>query len=328
MPKMSTDPQAGTRADPTRFALSGPTMGTRWSVLFHGAADTETAPIEAALAAAVAQVDGQMSPWKPDSALMRVNRAPVGAWIEVPAAFAEVLAAGLEIGRRSDGAFDVGMGDAVNAWGFGPQPADAGKVKAVLGRGRAPAHELVELDRQALRLRKRGPVVLDFNGIAKGYGADRLMAVLERFGIRAGLVAIDGELKARGLRPDGSPWTVAVERPDYARRAPHSMLALQDAAVATSGDYRHWVQLGQRRLSHTMDPRRGGPVDGAPASVTVVAASCMAADAWATALMVRGAEAGMALAARQGLNALFLERAGAGLRPRAVGPLFAGPAGR
>ncbi|SLN62906.1 FAD:protein FMN transferase [Roseisalinus antarcticus] len=104
------------------------------------------------------------------------------------------------------------------------------------------------------------------------------------------------------------------------------MLALEDAAVATSGDYRHWVELGGRRLSHTMDPARGGPLTGAPASVTVVARSCMAADAWATALMVRGGAEGPALARRMGLDVLLLERDSGGLSETPVGPLFEAPA--
>ena len=62
-------------------------------------------------------------------------------------------------------------------------------------------------------------------------------------------------MRASGLRPDGKPWSIAVEQPDYERRAAHSVLALQDAAVATSGDYRHWVEVKGRRLSHTMDPQ-------------------------------------------------------------------------
>ncbi|WP_318761485.1 MULTISPECIES: FAD:protein FMN transferase [Aminobacter] len=77
-------------------------------------------------------------------------------------------------------------------------------------------------------------------------------------------------MRAMGRRPDGETWTVAVELPDPDRRAPHSVLSLQDSAVATSGDYRHWVEVQGRRLSHTMDPRRGTPLLDAPASVTVV----------------------------------------------------------
>ena len=105
-----------------------------------------------------------------------------------------------------------------------------------------------------------------------------------------------------------APWSIAVEAPDPARRAPNSILALTDAAVATSGDYRHWVEVQGRRFSHTMDPSRGAPILRSPASVTVVAQSCAEADAWATALMVLGADRGAELARKRGLNALFLLR--------------------
>lgn len=117
---------------------------------------------------------------------------------------------------------------------------------------------------------------------------------------------------------------MAIETPDHDLRAPQSILALQDAAVATSGDYRHWVEVGGRRLSHTMDPRRGAPLAAAPASVTVIAPTCTEADAWATALMVTGVDAGLALAARHGLSALFLTREADGrVQSRGCGALFA-----
>lgn len=314
MSKMSTDL--------VRHALNGPTMGTRWSALFYTAPGFDPAPVQAALQAAVAEVDAQMSTWNPDSDLMRLNRAPVGDWIALPAQLARVLALGLAIGRASDGAFDMGMGDAVQAWGFGPEEADPQGIRAAMTAPRRAAHALIDLD--GPRLRKLGPVTLDLNGIAKGHGVDRLAETLRACGITAGLVGIDGEMRALGLRPDGGAWTIAVEAPDPDRRAPHSMLALQDVAVATSGDYRHWVTVQGRRLSHTMDPRRGAPLTASPASVTVVAPTCAEADAWATALMVAGPETGAQMAAQHGLQALFLMHAPeGGVQPIGVGPLFA-----
>ncbi|WP_439154397.1 FAD:protein FMN transferase [Yoonia sp.] len=292
--------------DLVRHALNGPTMGTRWSALFHAAPGFDPGPVQAALQAAVAIVDAQMSTWRHDSDLMRLNAAPVGAWVDLPAQLAEVLALGLEIGRASDGAFDIGMGDAVTAWGFGPDRAAPDRIQAAMSAARCPAHAQLELD--GLRARKRGPLVLDLNAIAKGYGVDRLAAVLAGFGIANALVGIDGDMRAMGLRPDANGWGIVVEMPDPDRRAPHSVLALQDAAVATSGDYRHWINVGSQRLGHTMDPLRGAPVGSTPASVTVVARTCAEADAWATALMVLGVARGTALARAQGIDALFLLR--------------------
>ena len=94
-----------TCTEPVRHALNGPTMGTRWSALFFAAPGFDPAPVRSALQAAVDEVDGQMSTWKPDSDLMRLNAAPPGVWVDLPPALVQVLAKGLAIGRASDGAF-------------------------------------------------------------------------------------------------------------------------------------------------------------------------------------------------------------------------------
>lgn len=309
--------------DLTRHALNGPTMGTRWSALFHADVTFDPEEIRAELQAVVAEVDAQMSTWKPDSDLMRLNAAPVGHWVSLPERLIEVIGLGLEIARQSGGAFDIGMGASVTAWGFGPDAADPEQIRAAMAGSRVATSQALDLDVVRGRARKTGPLTLDLNGIAKGYGVDRLVETLLVLGISEGLVGIDGEMRALGLQPDGRPWNIAVEAPDPDRRAPHSVLSLQDAALATSGDYRHWVDVQGRRLSHTMDPTRGAPVLAPPASVTVVAQSCAQADAWATALMVLGAEAGSRLAQEHGLDALFLLRNDAAdIRGMSVGPLF------
>jgi thiamine biosynthesis lipoprotein len=313
MSKMSTEL--------VRLALNGPTMGTRWSALFFAGPDVDKEAVRGALQDAVDEVDAQMSTWKPESDLMRLNAAPVGEWLAAPERLRRVLRLGLEIGRASGGAFDIGMGDAVMAWGFGPEAAATAGIRAAMKNPRRPVHEVLEFD--GAHVRKAAPIALDLNGIAKGYGVDRLAETLRDHGIVDALVGIDGEMRAMGLRPDGEAWTIAVEAPDPERRTPHSILALQEAAVATSGDYRHWVEVQGRRLSHTMDPRRGAPLIAAPASVTVVARTCAEADARATALMVLGPERGGALARRTGLDARFLLRDDdASARGVGVGRLF------
>jgi len=313
MSKMSTELE--------RHALNGPTMGTRWSALFFAKPGFDPQPVRAALQAAVEAVDAQMSTWNAASDLMRLNAAPQAEWVTLPDGLERVLRLGLEIGRASGGAFDIGMGDAVAAWGFGPLDAAPDGIRAAMNAPRQPAHDVLELD--GPRVRKTRPIAIDLNGIAKGYGVDQLELTLRDRGIADGLVGIDGEMRAMGLRPDGEAWSIAVEAPDANRRAPQSILALQDAAVATSGDYRHWIDVQGRRLSHTMDPHRGAPLLASPASVTVVARTGAEADAWATALMVLGPDAGAALAARRGLDALFLLRNDDGTaRGVGVGGLF------
>ncbi|MHA7847079.1 FAD:protein FMN transferase [Serratia sp. D1N4] len=310
-----------TSTDLIRHALNGPTMGTRWSALFFAPLGFDPAPLQAALQKAVDEVDRQMSTRQPASDLMRLNQTPQCESVTVPDRLAQVLALGLTIGRASGNAFDIGMGDAVRAWGFGPDAADVQNIRSAMAVRRRPAYEMLEL--QGNLVRKRGAISLDLNGIAKGYGVDQLAETLRIFGIEAGLVGIDGELRALGLRPDGECWTIAIEMPNVACRAPHSILSLQNAAVATSGDYRHWVNVQGRRLSHTMDPRRGAPLISSLASVTVIAPTCAEADAWATAFMVLGPELGEPLALRQGLSVLFLTRDEVGgISSKGCGPLF------
>lgn len=294
---------------PFRHALNGPTMGTRYSAVFYDAGATDLAALQAALQSSVDAVDGQMSTWKPQSALMRFNAAPTAEWIEVPPELLTVVETALAIGRLSDGAFDIAVFDLVRAWGFADhgRAPDATEVEALARTPRRPAHELVEVDRPGLRLRKRGPVSLDLSGIAKGYGVDRLAETLLGFGIADFVVSIDGEIRAMGSKPLGAPWRVAVEKPDPDSRDIGGVVELRDAALATSGSYRHRVAMGGRSFSHTMDPHTGRPLDNAVQAVTVEAPTCMEADAWATAMMVLGPARGFPLLHRLGYRALFAE---------------------
>ena len=293
-----------------RQVLSGATMGTRYSAVFYARGVDDRSALSRDLQAAVDAVDAQMSTWKPESALMQLNRAPTGIWCKVPGALFTVLTAALEIGRQSGGAFDIGVGDLVAAWGFGSQAAgsDSSRRAATIDAPRRPAHLCLELDPAQRRVRKLAPVTLDLSGIAKGFGVDELARVLLAHGVDHLLVSIDGELRAAGGKPDGLPWRVAVEKPETGHRAVEGVLELSDGAVATSGDYRHFVERGGIHYGHTMDPRCGAPLEDGPAAVTVMAATCMQADAWATALLVLGPRTGTELATRHGIEALFIDR--------------------
>jgi thiamine biosynthesis lipoprotein len=317
MPKMSSE----TAAPCQRTTLHGPTMGTRWSVSLDADAALNLTALRRDLAAAVAQVDEQMSPWKPNSDLMRLNRAPVDTWVGLHTEIIEVLDCAFDICRLSAGAFDPGVGTLVDAWGFGAvrDAPDAVAIRSARQPASRPTHECLELDRPAGRAHKRGPLQLDLCGIAKGYAVDRMTKVLRQHGVQHALAALDGELRAIGSQASGVPWAVALEQPEAGRRAVHGVIELQDLAVATSGDYRRYLAVGDARLAHSMDARRAAPVNNAVASVTVLANSCMHADAWATALLVAGPGEGLALAQRMGLEVLLLLRRAEGLVEMGLG---------
>ncbi|MBP6406930.1 MAG: FAD:protein FMN transferase [Acidovorax sp.] len=311
MPKTSSE----TAAPCKRTALHGPTMGTRWSVSVDADGSVNQEALHQDLAFAVQQVDAQMSPWKQGSDLVRLNRAPVDTWVDLPPEILEVLTCAMDIHRLSAGAFDPCVGALVDAWGFGAvrDAPDAAAIHTARQAAPCTMHKGLELDRTAGRARKRAPVQLDLCGIAKGYAVDRMAAVLQQHGERHALAALDGELRAVGGQASGVPWAVALESPDVGRRAARGVIELEDLAVATSGDYRHYLKVGDAHLAHTMDARRAAPVNNAVASVTVLAHTCMEADAWATALLVAGPGEGLALAQRRGLEALFLLRRPEGL---------------
>lgn len=283
-------------------------MGTTWSLQYEG--EVDAASLQAALERAVQQVDEQMSTWTPFSDLMRFNDAPCGEWIALPPQLMKVLAAGLQITRLTKGAFEMNLGQAVQAWGFSARQIDLAAIRAASAAPWVSSLEALELDQT--HARKTAPLSLDLSGIAKGYGVDRLAEVARDFGLSRALCEIDGELRAIN-DPHTQPWTVAIENPDASDRAAHSFVALAEGALATSGDYRHFVMVKGQRLAHTMDPRRRAPVVNAPASVTVLAATCLQADAMATALLVMGAEAGLAFAKSQNISAVFLTRGPNGL---------------
>lgn len=286
-----------TRIDPAAFAtrdasapivtLEGPTMGTRWRVLYAGHADP--APIAAAITQTLARIVAEMSHWDADSVLSRFNRAPAGHWIDLPPDFAHVIAAALRIAGSSDGAFDPAIGHLVNAHGHGPTGAS----------GPCNGWQHLAWDAAARRLRQPGGLALDLSGIAKGHAVDALANVLRRLPIGHALVEIGGELRGTGIRPDGDPWWVDLENPPGAPLAP-LRIALHDLAVATSGTY--------IRGDHNLDPRTGRPAAHGVVAASVIHPSAMEADAFATALTVLGPDAGAAFAIRHALAARLVMR--------------------
>ncbi|MCE2390602.1 MAG: FAD:protein FMN transferase [Proteobacteria bacterium] len=307
--------------------LSGPSMGTTWSVKLAAPEldAAQRAELDWAVRDVLERIEQLASTYREDSELSRFNRhrspEPFPASPETLAIFDIAR----QVGERSRGAFDVTVEPLVRAWGFGaatrapgpPQPAELEALRELVDYRR------VGIDPERGGLTKSDPRVrCDLSAIAKGFAVDALVAELAGRGYRDALVEVGGELRASGRRPDGETWRVAVERPDAAARSAWKVFPLRDAALATSGDYRNFYEHAGRRLSHTIDPRSGRPIDHGLASVSVVHPRAAWADAWATALHVLGPEAGPALAAREGLAAYFIERLPDGSLRACASPAF------
>jgi len=296
--------------------VAGRSMGTTWSVRLAAAPATDTAHLQQGLQQQLDAVVAEMSHWENDSDLGRFNRAAAGSWHTLPPAFFDVLSFALDVARASGGACDPCAGTLVNLWGFGPHgrfdqpdftaPSNAA-VAAARARLAAARPQLVLEPAPARRAWQPGGIQLDLSAVAKGYGVDRLAYYLKSQGFRHFVVEVGGELRGAGVKPDGQPWWVALEHIEEGG-LDELVLALHGLAVATSGDYRRYFERDGRRYAHTIDPRSGMPIANDLASVTVVHAQCMAADAWSTALTVLGPQDGLALAERQGLAARFVAR--------------------
>ena len=308
-------------AVPTRVVLSGPTMGTTWSVV-ASRPDPSRAELRRAQAAVEERLETTerlMSTWDPDSELTRFNRHASTGPFRLSAQTLEVLRLALGVSEKTAGAFDVTVGPLVAAWGFGAEPRsparrpDAAELAEIRGR---VGFRLLGLDPSKATVRKRrADVICDLSGIAKGFAVDEVARALTDLGWTDFLIEVGGEVRARGRRPDGEIWRVGVERPDASGRAVQAVVALADRAMATSGDYRSFriesdEREGDERLSHVIDPRTGRPVSHQLASVSVVHPDAALADAWATALLVLGPEQGHALAEAESIGAYFITRTG------------------
>ncbi|MGE0627546.1 MAG: FAD:protein FMN transferase [Hyphomicrobiaceae bacterium] len=294
-------------------------MGTTWNAQFVQLPGPERGNPLHGIERELDNVVAQMSTWETTSAISAYNSSVPGTWHRIEAEFMTVLSAALEVARKTDGAYDPTIGAVVGLWGFGPEaysPDRPSPAELAVRVGQS-GWTRVELDADLQSVLQPGGVHLDLSSIAKGFGVDQVARYLRRMGCSDFLVEVGGELRGEGTKPDGTPWWVLLEQPPDTRgnaELPEVVIALHGLSIATSGDYRRRRMVDGAWQSHVIDPRTGRPVGGDVASVSVVAADCMTADAWATALMVLGLHAGLAVAERENIAAQFVCASEAGSR--------------
>lgn len=294
--------------------IQGKTMGTEYSALWPAAQFKDAEIVQRQLEDRLQAINASMSTYDPESELSRINQMPIERLeqgITISSDLATVLRMSQVVFGQSQGAFDVTIGPLVNVWGFGPDPFSGKKpspeqVAGALAQVNANAIQLSDS-----QLIVSQPIYIDLSAVAKGWAVNELASVLEQQGITQFLVEIGGELYGKGLKPNGEPWRIAIERPSQdGRRQSQLVLPLTDMGIATSGDYRNFFMHDGVRYSHTIDPRNGYPIDHDLASISVLHPSVGLADAWATALTVVGTERALALAEQYDLAVFILQRQG------------------
>ncbi len=294
------------------FVLSGFTMGTTYTIKMHGAnTNIDHDTISKGINSRLDKINSQMSTYIKTSALSIFNQSRTQDWQEIPAGLYTVIKEALRINKLSHHAFDITVGSVVNLWGFGPKtqsniiPNQATIEKALDKVG----SQYIHLRTQPYAMKKDKPnLYIDLSAIAKGYAVDMIAAYLDELSINNYMVEIGGEIKTKGNNPNNKIWHIGIENPLDGKSTAQIVIALDNAGMATSGDYRNYFEVNDVRYSHTIDPMTGKPITHKLASVTVLHPSTMAADAIATALLILGSARGFELALKKNLAALFIVR--------------------
>lgn len=295
----------GWKNDPQKqyWHNEGKIFGTYYNIRYEAAED-----LEKDIQAALTDFDNSLSMFNPHSILSAVN---ANRDTTTNAVFEAMFAEAARVNELSDGAFDITVAPLVNYWGFGTK--DKGqwtKDKNVVDSIRTfVGFEKVQLvDHKIVKQDPR--VQLDGGAVAKGQACDMIAQVLEEKGCTNYLVDIGGEVVAHGLNSKGEAWHIGITKPNLdnqgAQEELQEIMAVTDICMATSGNYRNYYYVNGERRSHTIDPRTGYPVQHSVLSATVVASTCMRADALATACMVLGADKALQMIERTDDAACYL----------------------
>ncbi len=304
------NPLACAGRKPAVYKKTKPLMDTlvTITVVANSEGEAEKA-IDAALSA-IDRFSSLINFFSDQSELARINREAGIRPVRVSPDTLGVIERAIFIAEKSGGAFDPTIGPEIRMWDFLKKirPSDA-SIREKLGLVNY-RDILIDRDKSTVFLRRKG-MMLDLGGIAKGYAADMALENLKQNNIAAGLVAAAGDIRAFGLKPDGTPWTIGIKNPRQKGDADEliARARLTGKAISTSGDYERYFIEDGRRYHHLLDPRTGYPSAGCR-SVTVISDSGLYADGFSTAVFVSGPEKGMKLVAEAGVDAVIIDRDG------------------
>ncbi len=272
-------------AEETRnYKNGGSVFGTSYGIIYHSDQDYHEE-----FKMIFDTINQSLSTYIQDSDISKINR---NESVPIDHHFRRVYMASLQIYNETNGVFDPTIGAVVNAWDFGPE----GRIESLDSTKIAELMNSVGYDKVFLKdsvITKPEAAFLDFNAIAKGYAVDAIGEFLETKNIDDYLVEIGGEIRTRGVNPErNSGWLVGIDKPNFdGTQSIFSKVSLGNSAMATSGTYRKFKtdSLGNR-FAHIIDTKTGYPSKTNILSVSVIAETCMEADAYATALQAMGVE--------------------------------------
>lgn len=292
-------------------------MGGPWQLLYGLVEGVDPEQVARAALGALTKVDLEMSTYRANSDLARINGAPLSEWLPVSEEMARVMRCADKYARRSNGAINIALGHLVNGWGFGPDETPKMAPDAAVLRVQAMQATLgsFTLRSNPPSVYKSEEIAFDLCSLAKGFAVDQAAHAIEALGITCFLVEAAGEMRTKGKRPNGQPWVIGIELPVPGnKRLVYEEITVDDISIASSGGYRNLRHIEGTDVSHTINPITGAPLVSDLLSVTVLHDECMDADALATVLYVLGPDNGPIFAADYNVAALFLIREPTGFR--------------
>lgn len=291
----------------TPVADSGREIGTTYDVVVMAADDAKARQDLADARKVVHAAEMELSEWKDDSTLSRLNREAGTGPVEVTGDLLKIITASTQVSRATDGAFDITWLPLKKLWDdaarAGAPPADNAISEAL----RAVGYDKVSVEGSTVGF-KHPQTRIGLGAVGKGWIVDAVFLFLRKRGYENMIVNIGGDLRTCGHGPDG-PWTFTVMDPFDAAHAA-GKFDLQDGSVATSGNYMRYLEIAGKRYGHILDPRTGRPATF-EGSVSVFAPDCAMADALATALFVMGPEEGLDWARKHpGVEVVYAGRDG------------------
>lgn len=262
--------------------LLGEAQGTTYTILYKG---PEIRELPGKVEQLLDSIDYSLSTYNPHSSLSYLNSADI-----LPKAdpmLKELLLLADKMWKYTGGYFDPSVGAVIKYWGF--QEDSTYRKLSFDSVMRCVGMENIVIESNRI-YKKRSCVQIDLNAIAQGYSVDLLSDLLERYGIEDYLIELGGEVRSKGQNAEGKAWRVGIDKPVSMQetRSIQAVIRLSNMSLATSGNYRKYIERDGERVGHAIDPHTGRSVHDSLLSVTVVSKSCAVADALATAFMAMG----------------------------------------
>ncbi len=301
-----------TPADPIQ-RFSGPAQESTYNISYWSEQAVSATQLQQQVVAELDRIDLVMSNYRPDSVIEQFNLSSTTSAQQVGAELVALVEDARTVTKASRGCYDLTVKPLFELWGFKadkfnqPTEQQIADTLQLVGMDKVSTSTHGEMSKSVSNLR------VDVSSIAQGYTVRKLATILEQAGVTNYLVEVGGELQVRGKKPAGQPWKVAIEKPLPGDQRLHKIIEVvqdQPLAIMTSGTYRHYFDANGQRFSHVLDARAGAPVRHHTVSTTVLIDNATFGDAWSTAFLCLGSEAGLKVADELGLKVLFIDQQG------------------